>query len=101
MAEEFALQQGLGHGRTVHGNEWARCSLRFVMEQPAEPLFSHPALASQKDAGIDAGKSPRQVERALHRIARSDDAGRIDRALGGTVKGPDVLLQLSLRALQR
>src|SRR5687768_4724945 len=100
MAEEFTLQQSFGHGCTVHGNEWPRCSLRFVMEQPAEPLLSHPALASQKDAGIDAGKSPREVERALHRIARGDDAGSIDRALGSAVKRPDVLLQLSLRALQ-
>src|SRR5438067_13483474 len=73
MTEELALQQTLGHGRAVHGDERAGTSTAPVVKRACDELLARSALAGNENRRVRIGHAGDQIEGRTHRRARADD----------------------------
>src|SRR5262245_34292057 len=87
MPEQFGLQQGLGDGRAIDGEERPGSPYRFVVNQTRNALLPGAAFTSNQDGRIDPGNAPREIEGSKHRWARRNKTARRRR------------IDLSLRAM--
>ena len=68
MPEELALEQGLGDGRAVHGNERSIGALAVRVDGPGDELLAGAALARDENDGVgrrDLHDAPEHVADGL------------------------------------
>ena len=86
MAEELALEQGLGHRGAVLGEKRTRRARAVGMERPGAELLSRPALALDEDRRARLRRACDQTEHAEHRRAPGDEAVRLEARARGRVE---------------
>ena len=101
VAEELALEQGLGDGAAVDRDERPRRARGLLVDQPRDPLLARSALAGDEHGGIDLGHPARHVHQLPHGGALGDDPQRLLDVARHANQRSAVLAQLALGRLQR
>ena len=83
VTEQLALQQGLGQGGAVHGDEGLLGPRTPVMDGPRHQLLSRPRLARYKDRRVRGRHRASQLQGGLHLAVPCDDLAEGEHGLGG------------------
>jgi hypothetical protein len=74
VAEQLTLEQGLGDGRAVDGDEGARAARAQVVDGAGSQLLAGPALAGEEHGSVHGRDLAQGGENLLHGRARPDHA---------------------------
>jgi hypothetical protein len=74
VAEELALEHGLGQGGAVERDEVVRAARRVRVDRPRHELLARAALAEDEDRRGGGRDLAEDVEDRLHLLAAADDA---------------------------
>ncbi len=66
VTKEFALEQGLGKGATIHGHERTACASRSLMNPLRQALLADATLACDEHGGVDRGDARGQRQQLPH-----------------------------------
>jgi hypothetical protein len=67
VTEELALEQGLGDGGTVLGQEHSMASRTVEVDRPRHELLARPTLAVHQHGQVARGDALDEFEDLLHR----------------------------------
>src|SRR5581483_3518754 len=93
VPEQDALDQVLGDGAAVDGDEGPRLALALALDGARDQLLAHARLALDQDRDVGARGSAAERHRALHGLAADDEVGEGERALRLLADAGDLALQ--------
>src|SRR5262245_11623427 len=93
MAEELALQQGLGDRRAVERHERLALARTPLVQGAGGNLLAGAALSGDEHRGARVGNPPEQIVDRRHRRARADQVPEVGRLLDDAAELLDLLPQ--------
>ena len=78
MAKQFALNQVLGNGGTVHRHKRIEATLALLMDRPGNEFFANTALAIDEYRGVGVRNAYDQVVNLTHLGTAADHKTTID-----------------------
>jgi hypothetical protein len=96
VAEQLALDEGLGHGGQVDGDERPARPRRIVVDGAGDQLLAGAALAGDEHRRRRAGDAADQREDLAHRLAAGDDVGEAVGLLDLALEAGDLAAQAAL-----
>ena len=99
MAEQLGLEQRLGQGAAVDGDEGARGAWAVGVDRPGNDLFARTRLAEDEDRQVRDRHARHDAEYVEHEGAAADQVGELRRRVGHLCLA-DVLSPLGGRARQ-
>src|SRR5690606_33497314 len=74
VAEELALEEGLGEACAVDGDEGAASEARCFVDRAGEHSLAGTGFAGEEDGCVDGGGAPTELPECGGGVARSEDA---------------------------
>src|SRR5262249_46551994 len=73
VAEQLALEEGLGKRRAVDANEWSTRARGLTVQAPRQDLLTGSCLASDEDVDVALGDHCPETVQLAHRLVLDDD----------------------------